>query len=99
MCIIVENEADIAAFKDFKDETTPSKPVSAPSPPPARPSAPAPPVTITPSPAPAQFPPTSFTKSSERVYCSPLAKVVAMKENLDLNVKPHICTFKNTSNS
>ncbi|XP_034244998.1 dihydrolipoyllysine-residue acetyltransferase component of pyruvate dehydrogenase complex, mitochondrial [Thrips palmi] len=85
VCIIVENESDIAAFKDYKDDGS-----SAPAPPKAAPAAPAP----TPSPAPraaAPPPPPSAPSVSipapgagDRVYASPLAKRLAAEKGLSL---------------
>lgn len=41
MCIIVENEADIAAFKDFKDDAAGAPPAKAPAAPSPAPPTPA----------------------------------------------------------
>lgn len=81
VCIIVENEADVGAFKDFVDTGAPAKPaeqLSAPaSPPPPPPSAPAPsPVTS----APVSIP----TTPGDRVYASPLARRLAAEKGLSL---------------
>ncbi|XP_050509861.1 dihydrolipoyllysine-residue acetyltransferase component of pyruvate dehydrogenase complex, mitochondrial isoform X2 [Diabrotica virgifera virgifera] len=80
VCIIVENEADIAAFKDFKDDGA-----AAPAPPKAAaPSAPAPspaaPVAAAP-PAPAMV---ADVSSTGRVYVSPMAKRLAEQRNIRL---------------
>lgn len=87
MCIIVENENDVQAFKEFKDDAAPAqaaaKPSPAPAPSPARAPAPAP----SPSPvaaAPVSFPSSSL--SSSRVYASPLAKKLAAEKGLSLQV-------------
>lgn len=88
VCVIVENESDIAAFKDFKDDggAAPSKPASAPAPPPpaAAPAAAAPPP---PPPAPSR-PSGAMTASEQkfgdRVLASPMAKRLAEQQKLRL---------------
>lgn len=85
LCIIVTNEADIAAFKDFEDTGAPVKP-SAPKPAAAAP-APSPPAS---SPPPVSSPPQmtsapSPTPSDSRVFASPLAKTLAREKGLDLS--------------
>lgn len=92
VCIIVENESDIAAFKDYKDDGS-----SAPAPPKAAaPAAPAP----TPSPAPraaAPPPPPSVSipapGAGDRVYASPLAKRLAADKGLSLAVSESVILF------
>lgn len=83
VCIIVEEEKDVAAFKSFVDDSPPTKaapapaaPVSSPSPQPSQPK---------PPPAPTSSAP-SFAKSSERLFASPLAKRLAAEQGLDLKV-------------
>jgi pyruvate dehydrogenase E2 component (dihydrolipoamide acetyltransferase) len=73
VCVIVENESDIAAFKDFKDDggAAPSKPASAPPPPPA-PSRPSGAMTA------------SEQKFGDRVLASPMAKRLAEQQKLRL---------------
>jgi len=83
VCIIVQDESSVAAFKDFVDDTA-----AAPAPPPAAPAAPAPP-TPAPTPAapvaPAKVP--SITPpSEERIYASPLARRLAAEKGLSLQV-------------
>ncbi|XP_063229830.1 dihydrolipoyllysine-residue acetyltransferase component of pyruvate dehydrogenase complex, mitochondrial [Bacillus rossius redtenbacheri] len=82
VCVIVENEADVAAFKDFKDTdgpaATPAAKVETPSPAPAMPSAP-PPAPKTPA-----DPITSRVSGTERPYASPLAKKLAAEKGIDL---------------
>ncbi|CAG9827160.1 unnamed protein product [Diabrotica balteata] len=83
VCIIVENQADIAAFKDFKDEglavptqpkaAAPSTPVPSPAPPVAA-ASPAPPVV-------------ADVTSTGRVYVSPMAKRLAEQRNIRLQGK------------
>ncbi|XP_028404957.1 dihydrolipoyllysine-residue acetyltransferase component of pyruvate dehydrogenase complex, mitochondrial-like [Dendronephthya gigantea] len=93
VCIIVENEEDIAAFKDFVDqesslpqsnvaETSPPPPpiASAPSPPPPIASA-APPQM--PSAPPATIPPLP-SPSGGRVFASPLARKLAREKGINL---------------
>ncbi|EFA08008.1 Dihydrolipoyllysine-residue acetyltransferase component of pyruvate dehydrogenase complex, mitochondrial-like Protein [Tribolium castaneum] len=81
VCIIVENEADVAAFKDFKDDgaaAAPPKPAATPAPeaPAAAPTPP--PVPASPVPPPA---------ASDRVYVSPMAKRLAEQRNIRLQGK------------
>lgn len=83
VCIIVEEESDIAAFTDFKDEsvhtaaskstpTVTASPVTPPSLPPVT----APPV-----------PPAAFEAPGGRVYVSPMAKRLAEQRNIRLQGK------------
>ncbi|XP_050087757.1 dihydrolipoyllysine-residue acetyltransferase component of pyruvate dehydrogenase complex, mitochondrial isoform X2 [Anopheles aquasalis] len=94
VCIIVENEADVAAFKDYKDTGGPAaKPAAAP----AAPAAPAPavsspaptppPVAAPPPPPPAPAAPAPMTAVEQRgprVYASPMAKKLAEQQRLRL---------------
>ncbi|XP_065162563.1 dihydrolipoyllysine-residue acetyltransferase component of pyruvate dehydrogenase complex, mitochondrial [Atheta coriaria] len=92
VCIIVENEADVAAFKDFKDDSpAPAKAATAAATPteaPAAPAAPPPP----PPPAPVQqAPPPAAPKEASaqgtRVYASPMAKRLAEQRQIRLQGK------------
>lgn len=87
MCIIVENKEDVAKFKDFKDDSPAGAKAAAPAPaaaaaPSAAPSGP-------PSPAPAATPPPAepvpLTEKG-RIYASPMAKNLAMKKGVKLEV-------------
>ncbi|XP_049538209.1 dihydrolipoyllysine-residue acetyltransferase component of pyruvate dehydrogenase complex, mitochondrial isoform X2 [Anopheles darlingi] len=92
VCIIVENEADVAAFKDYKDTGGPAaKPAAAP----AAPAAPAPAVSSpAPTPPPVAAPPpppaaapspmTAVEQRGPRVYASPMAKKLAEQQRLRL---------------
>lgn len=89
LCIIVENEADVAAFKDFKDDgagAAPAKPAAAPAPaapaPAAAPVAPPPPPPAAPRPAGVQT--ASEQKFGDRVLASPMAKRLAEQQKLRL---------------
>lgn len=89
VCIIVENEADVAAFKDFKDTGAPAaKPAAAAAPPPpvaAPPVATPPPVAAAPPPPPAAAAPmTAVDQRGPRVYASPMAKKLAEQQKLRL---------------
>ena len=100
VCIIVENEEDVAAFQDFKDDesSAPQPSEAASQPPPARPASPptsassttappttAPPSTATAQPAMPQTPPPSMPPSpSGRVFASPLARKLAREKGIDL---------------
>ncbi|XP_026495638.1 dihydrolipoyllysine-residue acetyltransferase component of pyruvate dehydrogenase complex, mitochondrial isoform X4 [Vanessa tameamea] len=81
LCIIVENEADVAAFKDFKDDSAAAPPPAA-----AAPAAPAPPAPAAPAPAaprPAAAPAPAADQHS-RIYASPMARRLAELKNLRL---------------
>ncbi|TMW54830.1 hypothetical protein DOY81_000063 [Sarcophaga bullata] len=97
VCIIVQDEAHIAAFKDFKDTAGPAKPAAAPAPAPApapaAAAAPPPPVVIAAvPPQPAAAPPaapsgkvlTAVEQRGPRVYASPMAKKLAEAQQLRL---------------
>ncbi|KAK4874590.1 hypothetical protein RN001_013950 [Aquatica leii] len=81
VCIIVENQADIAAFKDFKDDSKASAPAAAaaaPTPQSAPVSAPKPAAPAPRAPEPA---------TSDRVYASPMAKKLAEQRQIRLQGK------------
>nr|XP_023022999.1 dihydrolipoyllysine-residue acetyltransferase component of pyruvate dehydrogenase complex, mitochondrial isoform X1 [Leptinotarsa decemlineata] len=82
VCIIVENESDVAAFKDFKDDSTAAPPKAA-APPSAAPT-PSPPSPPPPAPAVASPPQAS---TGDRVYASPMAKRLAEQRNIRLQGK------------
>lgn len=86
LCIIVSNEEDIAAFKDFVDTGEAVKP-AAPKPPAAAPSPPspaaAPPVT-SPPPAVSSIPSPAASSPSSRIFASPLAKTLAGEKGINL---------------
>lgn len=86
VCIIVENEEDVAAFKDYVDDTpagAAAKPAAAAPPPPPKPAPAAPqPKVAAPS---APTPQSSFTKSSDRIFASPFAKRLAAEKGVDLS--------------
>ncbi|XP_053697705.1 dihydrolipoyllysine-residue acetyltransferase component of pyruvate dehydrogenase complex, mitochondrial [Sabethes cyaneus] len=96
VCIIVENEADVAAFKDFKDTGAPAaKPAAAapPSPAAAPPVPTPPPVAAAPPPPPpppaqpSATPLTAVEQRGPRVYASPMAKRLAEQQRLRLEGK------------
>ncbi|XP_010773292.1 dihydrolipoyllysine-residue acetyltransferase component of pyruvate dehydrogenase complex, mitochondrial-like [Notothenia coriiceps] len=76
LCIIVERESDIAAFKDYVE--TGVTDVAAPPPAPAPAAAPA-----APSPAPAAAAPPAAPRKG-RMFASPLAKKLAADKGIDL---------------
>lgn len=90
VCIIVENQEDVAAFKDFKDDggSAPAKPAAAPSPPPAAAAPPTPAVQAQPPPPPPSRPAGAMTASEQkfgdRVLASPMAKRLAEQQKLRL---------------
>lgn len=89
VCIIVENEGDIAAFKDFKDDGAAAAPKAAAPAPAAAPSAPTP-VAAPPPPPPAVSarPAGAITASEQkfgdRVLASPMARRLADVQKLRL---------------
>ncbi|XP_015379518.1 PREDICTED: dihydrolipoyllysine-residue acetyltransferase component of pyruvate dehydrogenase complex, mitochondrial-like [Diuraphis noxia] len=85
VCIIVENESDVAAFKDFVDDSPAGVPATAaPSPKPSISApAPPPPASVAPkAPAPTNSVPIPI---GSRILASPLAKRLAAEKGLDLN--------------
>ncbi|KAI8121903.1 mitochondrial, Dihydrolipoyllysine-residue acetyltransferase [Lucilia cuprina] len=95
VCIIVQEEADVAAFKDFKDTAGPAKPAAAPAPaaaaappPPPTPvvvAAPPPPPPVAAAPAPVGGKGlTAVEQRGPRVYASPMAKKLAEAQQLRL---------------
>jgi len=90
VCIITENQSDVGAFADFKDDK-PAAPTAAPAemvapPTPAAPVA-APPTPAAPVVAPPAVPvPSAATARSggERMFASPLARRLAAEKGLDL---------------
>lgn len=96
VCIIVENEADVAAFKDYKDTGAPAAKPAAAAPPPAAAAPPVPtppPVAAAPPPPPppamaaAHAPMTAVEQRGPRVYASPMAKKLAEQQRLRLDGK------------
>lgn len=87
LCIIVENESDVAAFKDFVDDGEASSPAAPPAPKkpaPAEPT-PAPVQKSVPVSTPVSTPTPSATSPSGRLFASPLAKKLAAEQGLDLS--------------
>lgn len=86
VCIIVENEADVAAFKDYKDDgSAAAAPKAAAAPAPSAPTpvaAPPPPPPAAPRPAGVQT--ASEQKFGDRVLASPMAKRLAEQQKLRL---------------
>ncbi|XP_049801243.1 dihydrolipoyllysine-residue acetyltransferase component of pyruvate dehydrogenase complex, mitochondrial [Schistocerca nitens] len=86
VCIIVANEADVAAFKDFVDTGAPAPKPAAPSPEAAAPPPPPPPppsAAAAPPPQPVA-PPAQAPPAGERVYASPLARRIATEKGVQL---------------
>uniref|UniRef100_A0A1B6KFX3 Acetyltransferase component of pyruvate dehydrogenase complex n=1 Tax=Graphocephala atropunctata TaxID=36148 RepID=A0A1B6KFX3_9HEMI len=83
VCIIVESESEVEAFKDYKDDGSSAVVAAKPSPAPATPA---------PTPSPPPPPTPTFTSpvvasapaSTSRVYASPLAKKIATEKGLNL---------------
>ena len=81
LCIFVENESDIAAFKDYVAKEEPA----APAPKAAAPAAPQP---SAPTMAAATIAPAAQLKSKDgRVFASPFARKIAREKGIDLTVK------------
>lgn len=90
VCIIVENEEDVAKFKDFKDDGAGAAPPSQPaaSAPAAAAPAPPPPSPVAPPPSSAGAQPlTAVEQRGPRVYASPMAKKLAEQQKLRLDGK------------
>ncbi|XP_050536110.1 dihydrolipoyllysine-residue acetyltransferase component of pyruvate dehydrogenase complex, mitochondrial-like [Daktulosphaira vitifoliae] len=89
VCIIVENEADVAAFKDYVDDSpdTPAPIASTPKPLSPKPLSPTPPISK-PISTPTPVKSTSITVGS-RILASPLAKKLAVEKGLDLTSVSH----------
>lgn len=85
VCIIVENESDIAAFKDFVDDASAPAPVAPSAPSAPKPVATSPPV-LPPPPAASNIS-AAPTKTGSRIFASPLAKRLASEKGLDLSVR------------
>lgn len=85
VCIIVESEADVAAFKDYKDDGS-SAPAAAAAPPPPSPVAAAPTPVSAPPPAPKPAGPITAVeqKFGDRVLASPMARRLAEQQKLRL---------------
>lgn len=91
VCIIVPEEGDVAAFKDYQPEAepaaAPAAPAAAPTPPPPVAAA-TPPATPPPVPPPAAAPPIAPCAPAgpgARVYASPLAKKLARESGVELS--------------
>ena len=89
MCIIVENEEDVAAFKDYQppaDEATPTA-LSAPAAEaaPSQPPPPSPPPQATPTPS-TPPPPAAARGAAGRIFASPFAKTLAAEQSINLQV-------------
>lgn len=78
----MENEADIAAFKDFKDDSAGGAPAAAPKPAAAAPTPSAPTPAATPA-----APPAADHDTGGRIYASPMAKRLAEQRNIRLQGK------------
>ncbi|KAK6040227.1 putative pyruvate dehydrogenase complex dihydrolipoamide acetyltransferase [Cooperia oncophora] len=90
LCIIVEKEADVEAFKDFKDDEAsapPPEPSAQAAPPPPKPAAkaepPPPPPAAQSAPAPPPPPPTAVSGDG-RVSATPFAKKLAKERGVDI---------------
>ena len=93
LCIIVENQEDVAKFKDYVDDGSSSSAPAASAPTPAAAPAPPPPVAAAPPPAPAAAaaaaPPPAARPAAPaaggRVFASPAAKRLAAEKGVDLS--------------
>jgi len=87
LCIIVEDQADVAKFKEFVDDGGAPK-AEAPTPPPAAAAVP-PPIPAAPTPAavpPPSARPAAAPAAGGRVFASPAAKRVAAERGIDLSL-------------
>eukprot|EP00529_Nitzschia_sp_RCC80_P025313 CAMPEP_0113518012 /NCGR_PEP_ID=MMETSP0014_2-20120614/42607_1 /TAXON_ID=2857 /ORGANISM="Nitzschia sp." /LENGTH=530 /DNA_ID=CAMNT_0000415331 /DNA_START=60 /DNA_END=1652 /DNA_ORIENTATION=- /assembly_acc=CAM_ASM_000159 len=84
--VTVEEEDDVAAFKDFAVDAAASAPAPAESPAPAP--APAAPPAPAPAPTPAAAPVTAPAPSGGRVVASPLAHMIAKDMSYDISTIP-----------
>lgn len=89
VCIIVENEGDVAAFKDFKDDGSSATPAAAKPAAPPSPPAVASTQASSPPPPPTQSRPAGVITASEqkfgdRVLASPMARRLAEQQKLRL---------------
>lgn len=93
LCIIVENQEDVAKFKDYVDDGSSSSAPAASAPTPAAAPAPPPPAAAAPPPAPAAAaaaaPPPAARPAAPaaggRVFASPAAKRLAAEKGVDLS--------------
>jgi pyruvate/2-oxoglutarate dehydrogenase complex dihydrolipoamide acyltransferase (E2) component len=87
VCIIVESQEEVAAFKDFKDDGSVAAPKE--SAPKAEPT-PAPPAAVAAPPAPAYHPSpvqvATAPSAGGRVFASPFARKLAAEKGLDISV-------------
>nr|CAG4641001.1 EOG090X08YX [Eulimnadia texana] len=85
VCIIVENQEDVAAFRDFVDDGAAAPKQAAAAPPAAAPEAakPAPAPVAAPQPA-AAAPQAQTAPSADRIFASPLARKLAAEQGLSL---------------
>lgn len=89
LCIIVSDEKDVAAFKDYKPTEEAAAPAAAAAPPTPPPAAPAPtPVAAPPPPAApaAPPPPAPAAAPGSFVFASPSARKLSADKNIDLAV-------------
>lgn len=99
MCIIVESQEEVAAFKNFVDDGAPAAAAKPTAPAPAA-SAPAPPPPPTPAAVPFAAVPVSIPVSQgSQVLASPLARKLAAEQGLDISVclSNNHSSFKNKS--
>ncbi|WKY11454.1 hypothetical protein Q1695_003205 [Nippostrongylus brasiliensis] len=93
LCIIVESEGDVAAFKDFKDDGSGAAAPAASAPAPAAPSPPPAPAAAAPAPAPPPPPPPPPQAAappppsppSGRASATPFAKKLASEQGIDIS--------------
>lgn len=86
VCIIVSDQASVAAFKDFKDDgSSDVAPTSSPSSAPTPAAAPPTPAPAAPKSAPIA-PPSPPVSAGDRIFASPLAKKLAAEKGLSLQV-------------
>lgn len=82
LAILVDDEGDIPAFADFKDDGAAATPAPAQAAPAAEPAPATAPTPASPTPAPAARSPAS---SGDRIFASPLAQNMANARGIDLS--------------
>ena len=95
VCIIVENEEDVAAFKDYQPPAEEATPTASSAPAteaaPSQPPPPPPPPQATPTSPPSTPPPPPPTAAAARgaagrIFASPFAKTLAAEQGVNLQV-------------
>lgn len=95
VCIIVNDEASVAAFKNFQDDS-PAPAAAAAAPPPPAAAAPPPPAAAAPAapkPAATAAPSIPSMSTGDRIFASPFARRLASEQGLSLDVRNSLNTI------